>query len=279
MENQPRVSVLMTVYNGATSLGSALQSVIEQDFDEPYEILVVDDGSTDQTPDILRSFETDYSNIRVVNAGRLGRAKALNLGLRECRAPYVAINDCDDLSYPQRLQSQIDYLDAHSDVVLVAGWARVVGDRGTEVDERRLVNKDRVLRRRLAFGNPFIHSTITYRKTALDEIGGFCQSQEAAIDYDAIERMARVGRLACVQEFVLEHYRGERQYFRARLGTSVRWRSAGSVAFRASIRHAWWMLPISGLVYVMTRIPASGFLITALHELHGRLTSRYSGPK
>lgn len=271
---RPHVSVLMTVYNGESTLVAALDSLLAQDFDFPYEIVVVNDGSTDDTSMVLRSYELRGANIRVYNAGRIGRARALNVGLSHCRAPYVAINDCDDLSHPHRLRKQAEFLDRNPQVVLVAGWARVVDDSGFEIEQRCIVNDDRVLRRRLAIGNPFIHSTVMFRKEVLERLEGFNESQVAAIDYDAIERMARVGKLGYVEDFILTHYRGERQYFRARLGSSVRWRVAGRIALRAAFRHAWWMLPISGLVFLATWMPGADFAKDKLRRIHARLVGR-----
>lgn len=269
-----RVSILMTVYNGQATIRHVLESLVKQEFDQEYEIVVVDDGSIDETPDLLSELSEHYPQLRVIRPGRVGRAKALNIGLAACRAPYVAMNDADDLAFPTRIRNQAEFLDDHPDVVLVAGWARLVDDDGNIIGERRLENDDGLLRRRLAVGNPFIHSTVTYRKRALHQIGGFNESLTAAIDYDAIERLARVGRLACLQEHVTTHYRGKRQYFRSQLGPAARWRPAARVAVRAAVHHAWWLLPVSMLIYAITWMPISKKVVTALHALHAKLVSR-----
>lgn len=270
----PQASILMTVYNGARTIATALHSALSQAYSSEYEVVVVDDGSTDATSEILASFAPHYSNLRIISPGRVGRSRALNIGLSACRAPYVAINDCDDFSYPNRLQLQVEYLESHSDVVLVAGWAEIVDDSGTVIGDRRLRNNDRVLRRRLALGNPFIHSTVTIRKEALERVGGFDEARRAAIDYDAIERLARIGRLACVERFIVRHCRGEQQYFRAQLDPSIRWRSAAQVALRSSLNHAWWLSPVATVILACTYMPIPRKLLTTLHRLHGSVVSR-----
>jgi len=269
----PRISVLMTVYNGSASIEEAISSLVNQDFNGPYEIIIVNDGSTDSTPELLRAIEWKYPNVHVFDTGRIGRARALNFGLSQCRAPYVAINDCDDISYPERLRLQVEYLDDNPDVALVAGWARVIDDEGNEIEARRVTDNKKSLRRRLAIGNPFIHSTVTYRRERLERLGGFRESQVVAIDYDVIERIARHGELGFVEEFLLTHYRGERQYFRANTDVSIRWRSAGKIAMRAALRHSWWMLPVSTVVYILTLIPGVGILQGAVRRIHGQLVS------
>lgn len=270
------VSVLMTVYNGERTIARALDSVIRQDFelDRAYEIVVVNDGSTDQTQIILSRYAKAFPMVRVISLERVGRARALNAGLRACRAPYVAINDADDLSLSRRLREQLAYMEANPGVVLVSGWARVVGDSGELLEERRLIDDHQRLRRRLALGNPFIHSTIMYRKSALERIGGFDEKRLAAIDYDAIERLARIGRLAVVQSFIVTHYRGKEQFFRSRINPSVRFRSAAEVSLRAAIHHAKFFLPLSLVVYGLANIPWSGQLWKRVSPVYSKLLAK-----
>lgn len=277
MKGGPRISVLMTVYNGARVVTRSLESVIKQEFDSNglHEIVVVDDGSVDETATILAVYSRKHSNVRVLRPGRVGRAKALNLGLAACRAPYVAINDADDCSWSQRLRLQMEYLDAHPDVVLVAGWARVLDATGRQIGEKRLPDNDRFLRRRLALGNPFIHSTITYRRAALEQVGGFNEAKLAAIDYDAIERVARTGRIAVLESFVTDHVRSDRQYFRSQMDRGTRWRSAAAVAVSAAAHHAWLLAPLSVAIYAAVWMPLPESLWRFLSSLHGRFLSRY----
>lgn len=275
MKQGPSISVLMTVFNGEEALSDTLDSILAQQMagGQEFEVVIVDDGSTDRTGSILDLYRKRHQNIKVLKPGRIGRARALNIGVAACSAPYVAINDCDDLACPGRLQSQKQYLDDHPAAVLVSGWAQVVNDAGEVIGLRRPPDDDKVLRRKLAIGNPFIHSTITYRKSALLGVGGFDENQIAAIDYDMIERVARIGRLGSVRQVVIDHYRGKRQFFRSNLDPSIRWRSAAAVALRAAVHHAWWLTPLSIAIYGVTRIPVLGAIGQGLHSLHGRIIS------
>lgn len=270
------VSVLMTVYNGERTIAGALDALVSQEFRSAtaFEVVVVNDGSTDNTANILMRYERSYPNVRIIHVGRVGRARALNIGLKECRAPYIAINDADDVSERHRLMHQYEYLEQNPNVVLVSGWARVVGDDGELLEERRLVNDDGYLRRRLALGNPFIHSTIMYRKAALERSGGFDEGRQAAIDYDAIERLARFGRIGVVPHFVVTHYRGKNQFFRSQLKPSIRLRSAADVAVRAAVHHAKVLLPISLFVYAMSRTPYSEYVWRRVSPVYSKLLTK-----
>src|SRR5690606_26878759 len=130
---------------------------------------------------------------------------------------------------------------------------------------------DRRLRRLLAIGNPFIHSTVVYRKEALHEIGGFNERQLAGVDYDAIERLARIGKLGCVPHVVGIHVRSDRQYVRKKVDRWVRWRDASEVAVRAAFHNAWWLLPMALLMRAVASLRKGGKVIESLYRIHSRL--------
>src|SRR5688572_8142772 len=109
----PRVSVLMPVRDGLPWLHDALTSLSSQTFEE-FEILALEDGSTDGTPEVLASWPDD--RLRVIRTGGVGIAAALNIGLEAACAPLIARQDADDVSAPERLEAQVDYLDSRIEV-------------------------------------------------------------------------------------------------------------------------------------------------------------------
>ena len=114
----PRVSVVTTVYNGEPYLDRAIPGILAQTFKE-FEWILVDDGSQDRTPELLRELAQRDSRVRVFSPGRLGLAAAANYGVSQARGEYIARQDFDDTSYPDRLRLQVTFLDAHPDV----GWS------------------------------------------------------------------------------------------------------------------------------------------------------------
>src|ERR1043165_9066720 len=122
----PHVTVLMAVYNGEPFLAKAIDSILAQTY-EDFELLVVDDGSTDATPDIVRSYG-DRRVRTVRNPRNIGLARSLNVGLAEARGALVARHDADDLSYPDRFRRQVEFLAAHPDVA-------VLGTRFDSIDQ------------------------------------------------------------------------------------------------------------------------------------------------
>lgn len=265
-----RVSVLMTTYNSEQFVERALIGLLEQTY-EDFEVVIVDDGSQDATVRILESYAKRDVRIRPVFSTHVGRAVALNIGVSHCRGQFIAINDSDDVSCPGRLAAQAAFLAQNEGAVLVAGWAAVVDASGEIVAERRAPESDSQLRMLLALGNPFVHSSVMYRRSSIVQAGGFRQGLKAGIDYDLIERLAQYGELACLQEIVVTHYRGPEQFFRAKLDVATRWRTAATISFRAALHHAPWFLPFSLCMVGLAYLPGIARVAPALQRLHSRI--------
>ncbi len=168
MENIPKVSVLMPVYNGALFLRSAIESILNQSFVD-LELLIIDDGSTDSSADIIHSF--DDLRIRYIkNEENLGIVKSLNKGLTLARGIYIARMDADDISLPQRLQRQVDFLDANPETGICGSNAITIDSEGNrqrlwfyaEKPENVLISR--------TFVCPFLHPTIMARKEILTKV-------------------------------------------------------------------------------------------------------------
>src|SRR5437879_2375502 len=124
---EPRVSVVLPVRDGARFLRDALESVLAQTLGD-FELLVVDDGSQDETPEILA--EVRDERLLVLRQERLGLVAALNRGIGAAHAPYLARMDADDVSLPERLERQLAYLDARPQVALVAPGVEAIDEQG-----------------------------------------------------------------------------------------------------------------------------------------------------
>jgi len=197
----PRVSVLLPVRNGAEHLEAALASVRAQTLRE-WELVVVDDGSTDATPELLARAAASDARIRVFRQDASGLAVALQRAVAEAGAPSLARHDADDLSLPHRLAHQLAALDADPDVVVVGGSFAVLDEMGVVVrTEPGLVDADDV-RRELFVRNPFAHGSVMVQRAALEAVGGYVDDHPAAEDYDLWRRLATVGALTNLPEVV-----------------------------------------------------------------------------
>ena len=195
----PRVTVLLPVRDGAEFLHDALDSIFAQTF-EDFELVVVDDGSEDETPAILAAVAD--LRLRVIRQERLGLVAALNRGLAEGRAPLVARMDADDVSLPERLARQAAYLDERPRAALVVPGVETIGRTATVM----LPDDDAALRRRLLLRNPFTHGAVVVRAEAVRRAGGYRAGYGANEDYDLWRRIAREWQLGAIPE-ILYRYR------------------------------------------------------------------------
>ena len=150
----PRISVVLPVRNGAAFLEQALESVLSQTLRE-LELIVVDDGSTDRTPEILARAAVRDRRVRLLSGGSSGVVPALNEGCAAAAAPFIARLDADDVALPERLEQQVAVLDAHPEVGLVGGAYFAIDAAGGRRATFRLPTHDAALRARLAKYNVF----------------------------------------------------------------------------------------------------------------------------
>lgn len=156
----PETTVLMPVFNGADFLRIAIESILKQSYSD-FEFLIIDDGSTDATAEIVKSFKD--KRIRFLqNQKRLKLSGALNRGLDESRGEYIARMDADDIARPYRLREQIAFLKERPDVGICGGWPRKFGAKRSEVIELPITFEQ--LRAYAVFDSPLSHPTVVIRK-------------------------------------------------------------------------------------------------------------------
>lgn len=194
---RPSISVVMTVHNGEPWTAEAVDSVLGQTFGD-FELVVVDDGSTDATPDVLHRYRDP--RLRVVRHSRAGQTRALNRALRLSVAPLVARMDADDVALPLRLERQAAFLAAHPAVGLMATAGHEISPAGTIVRTLTPPTDDRAIRRALRRHNPFLHTSVMFRRELLDLTGAYDERLRVAQDYDLWLRMSRRTRLAALAE-------------------------------------------------------------------------------
>jgi glycosyltransferase involved in cell wall biosynthesis len=211
------VTVLMAVHNGGELLRSSVESVLGQTYRD-FELLVIDDGSTDGSADVARSYADE--RIRVLeNERNIGQVPSLNLGLRAARGRYVARLDHDDRSRPTRLERQVELLEDHDRVALVGTWIDVVGSdgrlwtsvRGEMRDFREFVTA--LLVNRFPWGHP----SIMFRREVMLELGGYDPTLPGAEDLDFYRRLGEAGWQArVVREPLVLYLRHEEQMSQSR---------------------------------------------------------------
>jgi glycosyltransferase involved in cell wall biosynthesis len=209
----PLVTVLITAYNEADYIGDAVQSVLAQTYDH-LEAVVINDGSTDETGDVLRR-QFDNESLRVFNQKRKGRVSSLNDGLDVASGTFVAVLDADDRCRPERIETQVDYLLDHEDVGVVGShYHRKDGIRREEY-VRKYPTRDEAIRREMAKYIPIAHSCAMYRTRAVVEAGGYDERLTDHEDLDLWIRIAQNWELANIPEpLVVRHIRNDSYWHR-----------------------------------------------------------------
>lgn len=197
--HSPRLSVLLPVYNGEKFIAEAVRSVLAQTYCD-FELVIIDDGSTDRTAEILQRFSD--LRLRVLRFDENhGLVAALNHGLAASRSELLARMDADDICLPQRFERQINFLDAHPEVVLCGTWTQQFG---TETCVRRPPTESRAIHARLFFGWAIDHPSIMFRRALIERYGLRYDAQYRHVeDFDFFLRAADQGNLANLPEVLL----------------------------------------------------------------------------
>ncbi len=195
------LSVVMPVYNGAPYLGRAIDSILCQTCGD-YEFIIINDGSIDESAAIIQKY--DDSRIRYYEHPNRGLAATLNRGIEMATGKYLARQDQDDISFPQRFEKQIAFLEARPEYGMVGTWAEIwIRDKKTRRAHKH-PSDNLTLNFDLLFNNPFVHSSMMLRKSVLDEIGSYTDDKTRRLpeDYELWSRIARKFKVANVPEML-----------------------------------------------------------------------------
>jgi len=199
----PEVSVIMPTYNQSAYLREAVESLVEQTLQD-WELLLVDDGSTDDTEAVLGTFSGE-PRVRIFRQPNSGQVVARNLALRQARGRYVAFLDSDNRWLPAKLRMQVDYLDAHPDVDVLYGGIRLIDHRGTVLGVQQRRRPTGTIWRDLLTDNYVTFNTAILSRQLLMEYGGQDTAVRFGPDFDLWLRMAPRCRFEYRPEVVCEY--------------------------------------------------------------------------
>jgi glycosyltransferase involved in cell wall biosynthesis len=193
MSRLPAVSVVMPVHNGEPYLREAVESVLGQTFGD-FEFIIIDDGSTDATASIVRSYRD--SRIRLESHPKRGFAHSLNRGFALAVGRYVARMDADDRSAPERFGQQVEQLELRPSVAVIGTAITRIDAAGRTLVTEYYLTHDLELRHELAVRCPFAHGSTMIRKSMFARTAGYRHEFWPAEDYDLWRQLAAVGELA-----------------------------------------------------------------------------------
>jgi hypothetical protein len=202
-----RVTVLLVTYNDALFVRAAIDSVLAQTFQD-FELLIVDDASTDRTRDVAASSRDPRIRL-LANPINLGQGAARNRGLATITTEFVAMLDGDDLAWPERLAQQVAYLDEHPDVAAIGAQAALIDVSGRRIGTFARPTTDLGMRWCGIFQSPVIHSAVMFRRAIIwNQLGGYEERYRFGEDFDLWCRLARTHTIRNVPQ-TLTSYRSD----------------------------------------------------------------------
>lgn len=198
----PLVSVILPVYNGEAFLKESIDSILNQTYSH-FELIILNDGSTDNSESVCLSYND--KRIVYVSHQNMGLAGTLNKGLTLCKGVYVARQDQDDIAFKNRLEMQVRFLEANKSILLLGTRANIFSKQDGVFKTFNHATQPSVLKFDLLFNNPFVHSSVMFRKSAINEVGYYNTEQSFYEDYDLWSRFSFIGDVANLHDILLDY--------------------------------------------------------------------------
>lgn len=208
----PKISVIMGVYNGSKKIQASVESILKQTFND-FEIIICDDGSTDDSIEIIQKLAIKDTRIRLIsNPYNMGLAKTLNNCLNDARGEYIARMDDDDISHQDRFEKQVKFLDSHQEYAVIGTSRNMYDDYGiwgTNINEGERTYLD------IYLGRTFVHPSVMLRKNAILSVGGYTTGTETerTEDFDLWCKLYEKGYIGFnLSDVLLDYYEARDSY-------------------------------------------------------------------
>jgi glycosyltransferase involved in cell wall biosynthesis len=204
MLKAPKVSVVIPVYNTEKYIGEAIEGILNQTFKD-FELIVVNDCSTDRTLEILKEYQKKDNRIKILsNEKNLKVSATANRGIKEAKGEYIVKQDADDWSYPDRIAKQVEYMDTHQEVVLSSGNMEMCDENMTVKNRTHFPTSHKEIMKVLLQFNPMVHSAMIYRRKTFLEVGGYDKINTSE-DYLLTMKMASKGKLGNLEDVLVKY--------------------------------------------------------------------------
>jgi len=211
---KPRISVVMPVWNGEAYLREAIDSILSQTFTD-FELIIVDDGSTDGTAQILQSYGD--TRIRIMQEGHLGFVGAVNRGVAAAHAEWIARQDADDISLPARLEKQWEAIQKQPTAVFCYIDIKAIGDQSRIERQPRLPRSHALVALKSCFQCPVCVGAALIKRSTFLEAGGYRAEEFPAEDYAFVSRVLALGNVVGVPQVLYEFRKHDQQISHTKL--------------------------------------------------------------
>lgn len=212
-----QVSIALPVYNGMNFIEQAVESLLNQSFRD-FEIIIIDDGSNDKTPEILKSLAVSDPRIKVFrNQKQEGICNALNKAISYAQGDLIARMDADDIAHPTRLEKQVKQFWSNPNLIVLGTDVELIDEQGKVIGYRHYPQSHNEILASIQNLSPFAHPSVMFRKSAFLKVGGYRKQYQDAEDYDLWLRMCHLGEMSNLPEPLLQYRIHPRQVTTSRL--------------------------------------------------------------
>jgi glycosyltransferase involved in cell wall biosynthesis len=205
----PKISVIMSVYNGEKYLKLAVESILNQSFKD-FEFIIIDDGSVDKSLDLLRDFQKSDERIKIISRKNKGLIASLNEGVGLAQGEYIARMDTDDISKIDRLEKQVKYMEENN-LVVCGTWAEAIDSLGNKIKDMNYPPSEKKIKSFALLHNPFIHPSVMFRKDIFEKVGGYRNFFKYIEDYELWTRIIFKYKTGNIPEALLYYRLHEEQ--------------------------------------------------------------------
>ncbi len=201
--NNPKITVLLSVFNDEKYISEAIESILNQTF-EDFELLIIDDCSTDGTIEVINSYKD--SRIRlIINEKNIDITKSLNKGLKSARGKYIARHDSDDVSTPERLEKQFNFLENNKDYAAVGSYTETIDEDSNLIRLLRCETSAEEIYYNLSYRNNLTSSSIMFVKEIIHDIGSYDESSSNSEDHEFWFRISRKYKIYVIAEYLIKY--------------------------------------------------------------------------
>jgi len=198
------ISVIMPIYNGEQYLRDAVESVLAQSYTN-FELICIDDGSTDGTLNILKEYAAIDSRLVIISRENKGLIATLNEGIVRAKYNYIARMDADDISHVDRFMLQVEYLNTHPDVAVVGCAYEYINESGAYISTRKTYNSDFMLKTICLLGSPFAHPSVMINRSILNDDLYYDQRYKHSEDYELWVRLSQKYKFGGINKVLLKY--------------------------------------------------------------------------
>ena len=228
------ISMIMPVYNSERYVSIAIESILTQTFQD-FEFIIVNDGSTDSSLEVIQRFQVKDSRIRILDLPHQGITKSLNSAIRIAQGKYIARMDADDISMPERLEKQYHYMEAHPEIAVCGSGALIIDEDGDVIRKDRVVcTHENIEKRHLSGKCSLKHSSVIIRASILRKVNGYNEELPYAQDFDLWFRIGEIGKLVNLPNALIKFRRNPNSV--SYLKKREQWESVCKAIDNASVR-------------------------------------------